>query len=587
MALSTARVAVYPPGMAAGIGQGAFVGRAEELARLDAALLERIDRPGFFVGGEAGIGKTRLLREFAARARAAGATVVFGGCLETGAETLPFAVFVEALGRLHESLGERADAVFGPGQAELAVLVPALGEAPTGDGNRIRLYEAVRDALDRADDPTVLVLEDLHWADRSSLELLSYLVRRLRHGRTLVFATFRSDEITAEHPATPVLAELARAGRSQLIDLAPLDRVEIDRLVGDLCPDASPLESDAIAVRSEGNPFFVTELARPSGGPGDPLPATLRDLLLVRIAGLPPAARRVVDLLAVIGRPASPALLRAAWDGDRVDLDAGLAVALDRQVLVTTQSGARTTFRHDLLADAVRSGLGPIERVRLHERLAELLAGRPDLAAPTRAGAAAELARHWVAAERNPEALSASVRAATEAERIPAWAEALAHYEAALATWDRLPDVAAVGELDHAEVLHRAASVAGTGHMQDIRRSVDLERRAISEINEVADPARAGEAWASLARWYGGGPRDFLSMVIAAERAIDLVPARPPSHARGLALASLAAAYVLQQVRRNCGACPRGGRHRGGSGGSAHRSVGSRAPRGQPQQSRS
>jgi DNA-binding CsgD family transcriptional regulator/tetratricopeptide (TPR) repeat protein len=549
-ALSTDARPRYVPKMAVGAAQAAFVGRAGELARLDAALVGRVDRPGVFVGGEAGIGKTRLVREFAARARAAGATVVVGGCLESGSETLPFAPFVEALGRLCEALGARADVVFGPGRAELAVLLPTLGEAPAHDGDRIRLFEAVRDALDRADDPTVVVLEDLHWADRSSLELLSYLVRRLRHGRTFVVGTFRTDEIGAHHPATPVFAELERAGRSDRLELPPFGRAEVDRLIDELRPRASALDADVIAARSEGNPFFVTELARASSGPGGALPATLRDLLLFRVARLSPEARGVVDLLAVIGRPANAALLGAAWDGDPAALGAGIATALDAHVLVATPSGTRTTFRHDLLADAVRSGLGPIEQARLHKRVAVLLTARPDLATATPAGAAAEIARHWVAAENDPESLVASVRAALEAERIPARAEALAHYEAALAAWQRVPGVAAVEGLDHAEVLHRAAYAASTLHVRLDRRAIDLERRAVAEIDAVADPGRAGEAWASLARWYGSGPRDFPPMVRAAEHALDLVPSLPPSRARALALASLAYARM---VLKRCG----------------------------------
>ena len=110
-------------------------------------------------------------------------------------------------------------------------------------------------------DPTLLVLEDLHWADRSSLELLSYLVRRLRHGRTLVVGTFRGEEIGAEHPAAPVLAALAESGRSERLELGPLRRAETDALVHALRPEDTPAATDAIAVRSEGNPLFATELA--------------------------------------------------------------------------------------------------------------------------------------------------------------------------------------------------------------------------------------------------------------------------------------------------------------------------------------
>lgn len=536
--------------MAAGATQAAFVGRVDELDRLHAALLERAERPAVFIGGEAGIGKTRLIREFGAHARAAGATVVVGGCQEVGADTLPFTPFVEAVGRLHEVLDDRADAVFGPGRAELAVLVPALGEAPAGGDGRVRLYEAIRVALDGADDPTIVILEDLHWADHSSLELLSYLVRRLRRGRTLIIGTFRTDEIPTEHPLSPVLAALTVAERCVRIELAPLDRPDTAHLVADLRPDASGSEVDTIAIRSEGNPFFARELALAPRGASDLLPDMLRYLLLLRIARLSPLARSVVDVMAAIGRPASPSLLRAAWEGAPGDLDAGLADALDAQVIVAAESGAPIAFRHDLLADAVLVGLRPIERIRLHERLATVLTSRPELAVRTEAGAAAEIARHWVAAERDPLALVASVRAAVAAERIPAWAETLAHYEAAIDAWDRVPETVVVDGLDRAEVLHRAAYAANLLRSRDNRRAVDLETRAVDALDDEADPIRAAEFWASLSQWCFSGPRDYAGAARAAERATGLVPPHPPSQARAAALASLARVRCIE--RRYC-----------------------------------
>jgi DNA-binding CsgD family transcriptional regulator/tetratricopeptide (TPR) repeat protein len=529
--------------MAAGIGQQAFVGREAELAALQAALAERAERPGVLLSGEAGLGKTRILREFAALARAQGATVVFGGCLECGAEGLPFAPFVEALGRLCEELGERAMALAGEGRADLAALVPELGPRPSGPPDRIRLFEAVRTLLDKGPDPTILVLEDLHWADHSSLELCAYLIRRLRHGRTLLVATVRREEVPADGPAAPVLASLGASGRAEHIRLGPLDPAATLVLVQALRPAASVPEAAAIARRAEGNPLFASELAAAPGTPEGALPPTLRELLLSRVGALPAPGRAVSALLAVAGRPVGPAYLEAAWAGSPEALEAGLAAALAGGVLVTQGAQGWIAFRHDLLADAVHESLSALERAHLHTRLARLLAERPDLASPTTAGAAAEVARHWVAAERDPEALAASVAAALAAERVPAWAEARTHAETALARWNRVPDAAERTGLDHAALLHLAAIAAYM--TRDGARAVALERAAIAALDERTQPARVGAAYAHLARLLEQASLDqaarLAEVTEAGERAVALVPGEPPTPERALALAALAA----------------------------------------------
>jgi DNA-binding CsgD family transcriptional regulator len=546
MALSTAWVEGYPPGMAAGIGQQAFVGREADLAALQAALAERAERPGVLLSGEAGLGKTRILREFAALAGAQGATVVFGGCVECGAEGLPFAPFVEALGRLCEELGEGVRALAGEGRADLASLVPELGPRPSSPPDRIRLFEAVRTLLDKGPDPTILVLEDLHWADHSSLELFAYLVRRLRHGRTLLVATVRGEEATADNPAVPVLAALGASGRAAHIRLGPLDPAATLALVQSLRPAASVPEAAAIARRAEGNPLFATELAAAPGTPEGALPPTLRELLLSRVSGLPAPGRAVSALLAVAGRPVGPAYLEAAWAGPPEALEAGLAAALAGGVLVSQGAQGWIAFRHDLLADAVSASLSPLERLHLHARLARLLAERSDLASPTTAGAAAEVARHWVGAERDPEALAASVAAALAAERVPAWAEARAHAETALARWGRVPDAAARAGLDHAALLHHAAIAAYM--TRDGARAVALERAAIAALDEHTQADRVGAAYAHLARLLELASADqaarLAEVTEAGERAVALVPAEPPTPERALALAALAAARM-------------------------------------------
>jgi DNA-binding CsgD family transcriptional regulator len=524
--------------MATRVGRSALVGREAELAAVCSALEARAERPGVLLGGEAGIGKTRLLREFASRVTALGGLVTWGGCLESGAEGLPFAPFVEALGRLYEQLGNEPDILRGPGRAELAALIPDLGPQPSTALERIRLYEAVRALLDRVPDPTVLILEDIHWADRSSLELLSYLVRRLRHGCTLVVASFRSDEVLGGHPAVPVLAELGRTQRALRIDLPPLESAEIARLVRAAQPDMPADVLARIIERSEGNPFFAEVLAGASRD--ESLPATLRDLLLLRLGALGQSARRAVDLVAVAGRPASIALLEAAWEGPADGLDRGLAEADERGLLVHGDETSRIALRHELVGEAVEAGMPPRERARLHERLATILTAREELGAPTLAERWAELARHWRGAGRDAEALQASLEAAMAAERLPARAEAWTHYQRALKLWSRLGDRRPPLPVDHAGLIERAANAAVMAG--DAEAAVALQHQSIEETDRGAASLLASR-YSVLARWHDeAGQRE--EAIAAAEQAIGLVPADPPGPERASALFTIAGARM-------------------------------------------
>ena len=202
-----------------------FVGRGAELERLSDALeLATKQRPATrLVGGDAGIGKTRLVNEFVAGARASGAHVLIGDCLQLGETGLPYARFVGALRPLLQSLPRvRLDELIGPGRAELSHLLPDLGSPPATSGRRdrspgagaaqARLFEIVFGLLRRLSDeaPVALILEDLHWADSSTRDLLRFLVRNARDARFLIVGTYRSDELHRRHPLRPLLAELGR-----------------------------------------------------------------------------------------------------------------------------------------------------------------------------------------------------------------------------------------------------------------------------------------------------------------------------------------------------------------------------------------
>ena len=528
-----------------------LVGRETELRALEQAVAARAERPVVLLGGEAGVGKSRLMLELATRATAGGATVAVGSCVQLGADLLPYAPFVESLGRLVETLGDGADGLIGAARSELAVLLPDVGPRAGGSRDEVsrgRMYEAVRGLLDRAPEPLILVLEDIHWADQSTLELLSYLARRLRHGRTLLLATYRTDELHRRHPLLPVLAELARGGRAARMELGRLDRVEAARLVRAIRGEAAPASLlEAIGGRSDGNPFLVEELLAAEAGQATSLPATLKDLLLARVGTVEAPTRRALGIVAAAGRPVDAELVEAAWDGPAADLDGALREAIDRALLVVEPAGRRLAFRHALLAEAIDDDLLPGERVRLHATLARILVERPGLASPTPAGAAAELAHHLLAARDLPAAFEAAVRAADAAAVARAYPEARDFYERALELFERAPGPNARSAVDHVDLLDRAAEASF--HAGDGTRALALGRLAVAECEVVADPARMGYLLVRLLEWTEE-TGDRVATTALAERAVELVPGEPPSPARAYALLGLASARM--HVGRNC-----------------------------------
>ena len=245
-----------------------LIGRGHELDRVAAALAEaRHGRPAFLlVSGEAGVGKTRFLHEVADRSRAAGATVLEGGCIEVGTEGLPFGPLIEALrGLSYELSAAELDELLGFGRSELARLMPQLQPAaddapdtaaPDGSAQG-RLFEHVLLLFERlaARAPLIVMTEDVHWADRSTLDLLSFLGRNLRHGAIALFVSYRTDELHLRHHLVPFLAEQERNGRAERIELKRFDRAELTAQVAAILgaqPDPTLL--DGIAARSKATP---------------------------------------------------------------------------------------------------------------------------------------------------------------------------------------------------------------------------------------------------------------------------------------------------------------------------------------------
>jgi predicted ATPase len=493
----TAAVSLWPVGgdnpgeMGGRVASPTLVGRVEELELLEAARVRAADADPavVLVGGEAGVGKTRLVAELTARCVTDGTRVLAGGCVPVGDGALPYAPIVEALRALLGDVGVGAvRELVGPSWPELARLLPALGApeaGPAGQAAQARLFELVLGLVGRLSEqaPLVLVVEDLHWADRSTRDLLAFLVRNLRRERVLLVVTYRNDE-PGQQRLGPYLAELDRASRVERIELSRLDQIQTGaQLVGILGAVPAADLVDGVFVRSEGNPFFTEELLAVVRAGSDELPATLRDLLRGRVQTLPDHARQVLAVVAVAGRRTSHRLLASVASLNDRQLDGALRAAVASQLLVTTPGEDGYDVRHALLREVIDADLLPGERARLHAALAQALTERPELADGSPAVAAAELAAHWDAAGEPTRALPARVQAGLAADRAHAFPEAQRHYERALQLWEQVLQPDALAGTDRVELLTRAADAASaSGRSQ---RALALLTTAL----ELLDPA--------------------------------------------------------------------------------------------------
>jgi ATP/maltotriose-dependent transcriptional regulator MalT len=539
--------------MAYQLTAGRFVGRVEELAGLGELLARAGDGQPLMavIGGEAGIGKTRLVERLAAIAGGQGVRVLRGGCVPLGEQGLPFAPVIAALRGLASDLGvAELQAVAGPARAELGRLLPELAEdhqavvsADLTPANQGRLFELLLGMVERlaADVPLLWVLEDLHWADRSTRDLVAYLVAYLRSGRMLVVLTFRSDELHRLHPLRGLLGELARNRRVHRLELARFTRAELaEQLAGLLGADPPARLVDDIHARSEGNPFFTEELLLAGGDAGpDALPPSLQEVLLTRVVQLGQHTQQLLRVAAAAGPGVTQPVLAAAAGMDEQTLLAGLHEAVDRQLLLPEPGGTGYLFRHALVAEAVYGELLPGERVDVHLALAKALeAGLDGGDAP--ASRAARLAHHWAAAGEQPRALTASIQAAAAAEQVYAFAEAQLQLERVLALWERVPDAQTRAGTDRVSLLSRCAEAAIAAG--DFARAAQLARQALELVDEATQPQRAGllhDQLASCLRWLGDP-----AALVEQQQAVRLVPTEP-SVERARVLGSLAYRLLL------------------------------------------
>jgi predicted ATPase len=464
----------------------AMVGRDADLAELRHAFDRAAggEPSAVLVEGEAGIGKTRLVREFQGELAGA-ADVHVGRCFDLGAARSAYGPLTSILRSMVDRLGApAAKAAVGVGAEALRMLVPELGEGAavresTSPG---ALRDAVATLIEAAAGtaPQVLVIEDLHWVDDSTLAMLTYLLRTLQEGRVLLLITCRTDDVRRGDTVSRFIAETTRARVIERLALDRLDREGTRRLVEQLHGgDVSDTSLDRLMERAEGVPFFIEEVASCAAGP---IPDSLRDMLLVRFDQLDDDARHIVRVVSGAEGMLSHALLAqlAALPDDRLDR----AVRAAARIGILSVHDDEYTFRHALLREAVHDDLLPGERARLHRAYAEALEAKStSLDRCDRSS----LAHHWHLAQVPDRALVAAVAAMQEAKNRFAFASAARFGELALELWEQVPDAETVAGLPHVRLMRQIGSILRNAGDSD--RALVVAERALSEVDENTDPA--------------------------------------------------------------------------------------------------
>jgi tetratricopeptide (TPR) repeat protein len=506
------------------LAAGVHVGREREVDELCAVADVALTGRGqlVLVSGEPGIGKTRLVEELTTYAHLRDALVLWGRCYEgLGAPAYwPWIQVIRAYSVDHDpdALAE----AMGPGAADIAQIVsevrrrlPGLEPPPPSVGEeqaRFRLFDSVVTFLLSASqrEPLVVVLDDLHCADRGSLGLLEFLAPQLGRARVLVVGTYRDTELHAHRSLVQSLGELARVQSPRRIVLRGLRRAEVSRyvsLTAGVEPDDALVE--AIHSKSEGNPFFVAEIVRLLSAEGRldsaageiSIPQEVRELIARRLAPLSAYCREALSIAGVVGHDFDLRVLQAVADVDADRLLEALEEAQAARVIAAAGAG-RYRFAHVLISDALVDGLSATRRLRLHKRVGEALerayAGRLE----QRLG---ELAHHFLEAAPAGDAergVRYALAAAEHAGGRLSYEEAARWYERALDALELLPAdgarrcdlLLALGEAHHRAGAHRRANAAF--------------RQAASLARELRSPERLARAALGF-----GGPRGSFGLV--------------------------------------------------------------------------
>jgi DNA-binding SARP family transcriptional activator len=485
-AIGSEHVGVPLPHTLAAVASRPLVGRESELDRLG----REVDCEGrhvVWVRGEPGIGKTHLVAESARVAHASGAIVLYGHCDEDlGA---PYQPFVEALRHWSASVAPATlTAVAGRGLHDLGRLLPELADSsglPTaGDAERYALFEAVDELLTNvaATAPVVLVVDDLHWADQSSLLLLRHLARSTRPARLTIIATYRDTDLDRTHPLAAALADRRRDRADTRIDVGALDPSQVTLVIGGIGVDLDAEAVATVAAEAEGNPFFVTEVARhfADASPGAAtVPEGIREVVGRRLSQLSPEANQALTVAAVIGRDFDAAVVAAAGGPSGEALHAALEEAARVHVLDEVPATfGRYRFAHALIRQTLIAELSVNRRVRLHWAAGQALREHQ----PSDVAAIAHHLTEGVLAGDASTAVDACLTAGDTALAAAAWNEGAAHYQNAIDLLDQ-------ASVDEPEGRYRA--LIG---LSDATRALLDFRRARQAYRDAATVARA-QGW--------------------------------------------------------------------------------------------
>ncbi|MET8279969.1 AAA family ATPase [Micromonospora sp. NPDC005174] len=503
--------------MASDVDTAPLVGRAELVQTVRSALLGDVAQgqtAAVFLTGESGVGKTRLLGEIGVRLRETGALVLTGSCLDIG-DASPLHPLLQALRRFDADLTAAQARTSSAVRGLLQVFADETG-GPDGAGT---LLERVSRGLHLIAEgrPLVLILDDLQWVDRSTRQLLLYLLAGLGDLQLSVLAAVRAESLQGAHPLRRVLTELRRLRTVRVLDLSPLDRADTEQLAAAVVGRALPAEAaEQVWQRSGGNPFVIEELARDLRDGRDGLSETLREIFLDRVDALPQHAHAVVHAVAAGVEPVQHWLLAEVLRLPEDELIDAARAAVAHRLLVGADDGYR--LRHRLVAEVLAHELLPAERSGLHRRYAEALTAAPGELRQAR------LAHHWRLAGEPARALPAAVGAAQEAERLHGYAEAHRHWTAAL----QLAGDSGSSQVDRVELLGNAAEAA---------HHCGEHARALALLEELA-AIRGGGPRCSLhirrARYLAAAGRSALAEK-EYERALDAADCSPRDRATAAA----------------------------------------------------
>ncbi len=541
--------------MRARLTSSRFVGRVGELAELELALSDAAagNPVVALLGGESGVGKTRLVGELERRMRDSDAPSLFlrGESAEQRDGELPYAPLLSALRPLVRARHPALDQLTPVGRSDLATLLPALRDDGPGErrgeddpSGQVRLFEALLELLALLCDsePVVLVLEDMHWADRSTRTFAAFLARSLREERVTLMLTYRTDELHRRHPLLPLLAELDRLDRTRRIVLSPFDRQEVAEALEDILGDTPSDELvERLFARGEGNPLYTEELLAAGLDGRGGAPESLRHAFMLRIERLSEDAQRVARLVAV-GRRLDDATIAEVTGLEPGRLQRALRDAVSEQVLITGDDD-RFLFRHALLREALYDDLLPGERSELHLALARALERFYEPSDDRELERATAIASHYAAAGEQRAALKSTIEAARAAERVQAFGEAADLAERALELWPRVADSSELVGMDHVDLLAMAAGAQTLGGHST--RGEALLREALGELDPAADPRRYSALLGRLARaqWALNRGQEGVE---TAQRALEMLPPDGGDLERARLLAWLARTRFLR-----------------------------------------